>query len=266
MSAEREALRQCMEVLKLVDFADCAERPELWHKLNAAQQVAEEVLRRPEQSEIWHVQKLRDAVADPMFHDHAEVSKSLLIGAANIIEAASTRIAKLKSASQEPYAYAYECVQPGTDGNGWAQFINRDPVIPKDGVRNIIPLYASPVAAQQAAEQSEDQILADFNTWFGPQKETRTPQEMALAYWAQEAYRAGRLFAPQPAAAPSGDVERAAIMEEAAKLCDFQAKWAKGEAEDKENSVRYRRENRERQFSAELCAASIRVSITATKE
>lgn len=56
MSAEREALRQCVEVLKLVDFADCAERPELWHKINAAQQVAEEVLKRPEQEPVaWCV-------------------------------------------------------------------------------------------------------------------------------------------------------------------------------------------------------------------
>jgi hypothetical protein len=51
MTTANEALRQLTEVCKLVDFADCAERPELWHKLNAAQQVAEEVLRRPEQAQ-----------------------------------------------------------------------------------------------------------------------------------------------------------------------------------------------------------------------
>ncbi len=46
-----EALRQCVEAMKLVDFKDCAESEELWHKLNAAQQVAEEVLKRPVQAQ-----------------------------------------------------------------------------------------------------------------------------------------------------------------------------------------------------------------------
>jgi hypothetical protein len=51
-----EALRQCVEAMKLVDFKDCAESEELWHKLNAAQQVAEEVLKRPEQEPVaWLV-------------------------------------------------------------------------------------------------------------------------------------------------------------------------------------------------------------------
>lgn len=64
------------------------------------------------------------------------------------------------------------------------------------------------------------------------------------------------------------DSERDAALEEAAKLCDFQATWAKGEAEDIENSVRYRHENIERQTAAELCAASIRAAMAApqTKE
>jgi hypothetical protein len=54
-----------------------------------------------------------------------------------------------------PYAYAYECCQPGTDGKGWTQFINRDPVITCDGVRNVIPLYAAPVAAQPSEAQPD---------------------------------------------------------------------------------------------------------------
>lgn len=59
----------------------------------------------------------------------------------------------------------------------------------------------------------------------------------------------------------SADQLRAAVLAErdaCAKECDFQANWAKGEAEDKDNSVRYRNENRERQTAAELCAGSIR--------
>lgn len=100
----QEALRQCVEAMKEVDFADCGKDDARWHKLVLAQQVAEEVLKRPE---------------------------------------------------QEPYSYAYECVQPGTDGKGWAQFINRDPVMPKNGVRNIIPLYAAP---QPAAAPSGDVV------------------------------------------------------------------------------------------------------------
>lgn len=56
MITAHEALRQLAEVCKLVNFADCAESPELWHKLNAAQQVAEEVLKRPEQEPVaWGI-------------------------------------------------------------------------------------------------------------------------------------------------------------------------------------------------------------------
>lgn len=55
MKTAHEALRQCVEVLKLVDFADCAEKEELWHKLNAAQQVAEEVLKRPRQEPVAYL-------------------------------------------------------------------------------------------------------------------------------------------------------------------------------------------------------------------
>lgn len=205
-----EALRQCVEAMKLVDFKDCAESEELWHKLNAAQQVAEEVL---------------------------------------------------KAGEPFPYAYAYECVQPGTDGKGWAQFINRDPVMPKDGVRNIIPLYAAHIAAQQAepaptGDAEQDKLLAgQVVKW---RKEvarlndliaTATGQQaVAVPDWKEQLYaemdaqfalresaerdedgqRVGMVIydtqvgvefamdwfekhvitAPQPAAAPSGDVER----------------------------------------------------------
>lgn len=40
-----QALRQCIEAMKLVDFKDCAESAELWHKFNLAQANAERVLR-----------------------------------------------------------------------------------------------------------------------------------------------------------------------------------------------------------------------------
>jgi hypothetical protein len=56
MITAQEALRQCVEAMKLVDFKNCAESDELWHKLNAAQQVAEEALKRPEQEPVaWAV-------------------------------------------------------------------------------------------------------------------------------------------------------------------------------------------------------------------
>lgn len=46
-----EALRQCIEAMKLVDFKDCAESAELWQKLNHAQANAERVLRDGEKQE-----------------------------------------------------------------------------------------------------------------------------------------------------------------------------------------------------------------------
>lgn len=46
-----EALRQCLEAMKLVDFKDCAESAELWHKFNLAQANAERVLRDGEKQE-----------------------------------------------------------------------------------------------------------------------------------------------------------------------------------------------------------------------
>lgn len=49
-----------------------------------------------------------------------------------------------RAGSMEPYGWAYECVQPGTDGKGWAQFLNRERPNPAQGVRNIIALYAAP--------------------------------------------------------------------------------------------------------------------------
>jgi hypothetical protein len=45
MITAHEALRQCIEAMKLVDFKDCGESPELWQKLNAAQANAERVLK-----------------------------------------------------------------------------------------------------------------------------------------------------------------------------------------------------------------------------
>lgn len=173
-----EALAQLIAECKLLDASEVGER---WNQFNGAIAVAEMVLRDDKESEIWHVQKLRDAAADPMLYAHAEVSKSLLLGAANIIEAASARIAKLKSASQDPYAYAYECCQPGTDGKGWAQFINRKPVTPKDGVRNVIPLYTAPAASQPAAAPaSVTQTLRDIGELLRTQDNRATDQPMFI--------------------------------------------------------------------------------------
>jgi hypothetical protein len=45
------ALRQCLEVLRQVNYADCAESPELWHKHGLAVQEAERVLRDGEKQE-----------------------------------------------------------------------------------------------------------------------------------------------------------------------------------------------------------------------
>jgi len=55
MTTAHEALRQCVEAMKEVDFADCGKDDARWHKLNAAQQVAEEVLKRPEQKPVGYV-------------------------------------------------------------------------------------------------------------------------------------------------------------------------------------------------------------------
>ncbi len=49
MTTAHEALRRCVEAMKEVDFADCGKDDARWHKLNAAQQVAEEVLKLPVQ-------------------------------------------------------------------------------------------------------------------------------------------------------------------------------------------------------------------------
>lgn len=46
-----QALRQCIEAMKLVDFKDCAESADLWHKFNLAQANAERVLRDGEKQE-----------------------------------------------------------------------------------------------------------------------------------------------------------------------------------------------------------------------
>lgn len=61
MTTAHEALRQCMKVLKLVDFKDCAESDELWHKFNLAQANAERVLRDGEKQELSNPDALRAA-------------------------------------------------------------------------------------------------------------------------------------------------------------------------------------------------------------
>jgi hypothetical protein len=97
MTTPTEALRRCVEVLRLVDFADCGEKEELWQKLAAVQAEAERVL-------------------------------------------------------------------------------------------------------VQTSEADEEKILAEFNTWFGPVVDDSNAHNQAIHFWAQEAYRAGRLAAPVSAA------------------------------------------------------------------
>lgn len=167
MITAHEALRQCVEAMKLVDFADCAEHPELWHKLNAAQQVAEEVLKRPEQE-----------------------------------PAAYIRACGLDNLKAGRTAVVYPCY---TDSD------------------QSFCLYAAPVAAQQAAAVPEgyslvrtDALHGAFNLVDPPPVEhdgklmvfvnpnaasVLTSLSAAVRYMVTSA-------APQPAAAPSGDVGR----------------------------------------------------------
>jgi len=73
----QEALRQCVEAMKMVDFHDCHASEELWHSFNAAQQVAEEVLKRPEQEPTAYIRACgldnlkagRTAVVYPCYTD-----------------------------------------------------------------------------------------------------------------------------------------------------------------------------------------------------
>lgn len=51
-------------------------------------------------------------------------------------------------------------------------------------------LHARPLPDNDEAIQDE------FNEWIGPRRSGESPQEAAVLYWAQEAYRAGRLAAP----------------------------------------------------------------------
>lgn len=43
---------------------------------------------------------------------------------------------------------------------------------------------------------NDEAIQYEFNEWIGPRRSGESPQEAAVLYWAQEAYRAGRLAAP----------------------------------------------------------------------
>lgn len=51
-----------------------------------------------------------------------------------------------REGSAEPYGWAYECAQPGTDGKGWAEFLSRTEPKAAHGVRNIKALYTAPPA------------------------------------------------------------------------------------------------------------------------
>jgi hypothetical protein len=53
-----EALRLCVEALRLTDFSECKDEA-VWHAVNAAQQVAEEVLKQPAQAYI-HCQEFHE--------------------------------------------------------------------------------------------------------------------------------------------------------------------------------------------------------------
>jgi len=154
MSAVHEALRQLAEVCKLVDFADCAERPELWHKLNAAQQVAEEVLKRPIITDI-HCQE---------FHELAMDYRAA------------------RAFSDAPEAYKRLCA-----------YINA---------------RIAPVAAQQAVAAVQDNWRVVNNPDGSPPN------------WNGYVTVEGTI-SPQPAAAPSGDVERDAALNEAVAALYF---------------------------------------------
>lgn len=67
-------------------------------------------------------------------------------------------VANAAPSEEKPYGYAYECVQPGTDGKGWAEFFSRTYPQPQNGVRNITALYAAQQAASKQA-LTDEQIL-----------------------------------------------------------------------------------------------------------
>lgn len=48
-------------------------------------------------------------------------------------------------------------------------------------------------SAAEPSEADEGKILAEFNTWFGPVVDDSNANNQAIHFWAQEAYRAGRL-------------------------------------------------------------------------
>ncbi len=216
-----QALRQCIEAMKLVDFKDCGESEALWKQINDAQANAERVLRENKESEIWHVQQLRAAVADSMWHDHAEVSKSLLTGAANIIEAAAARIAALKAAvvlrdgeKQEPIGYVTTMAWPET-----GTVFNTSRVVSKE---------TADACAKQWRSQSRDYKVEVIAVYTHPapslQSVVELPEatdEMAMAVRhydvfdilpdaalkavAKDIFKTMLAAAPQPPAAPSGD-------------------------------------------------------------
>ncbi len=54
--------------------------------------------------------------------------------------------------------------------------------------------------ARRLTSADESQINSEFEVWIGPRRTGESPQELAIMYWAQEAYRAGRLDSPLPEA------------------------------------------------------------------
>lgn len=201
----QEALRQCVEAMRLVDFKDCAESPELWQKLNAAQQVAEEVLKRPAQDPVAWAVTFDGEVTGNIFNRKDNAKRTMM---------------NLNSS------------HPSFE-------------------RAILPLYFSPVAAQQTRTTYGDEIVAALDalqvgctetSWIGWQngdgEEVGTRLQAAIdaykgqqaepaptgdaeqdarlldqvARWRKEVARLNDLIAAatgqQPAAAPSGDVER----------------------------------------------------------
>lgn len=104
-----QALRRLVDVARLIDADEC---PELYNQLQAELGIAYGVMRDFLKSDIIIANRLRYAVADPMWTDYAEVSKRLLVMAAENMEAARARIVEL------------EAIQPTKHADDFAHFLS----------------------------------------------------------------------------------------------------------------------------------------------
>jgi len=111
-----EALRRLIEACKMINSTEC-EDIGVWNQLQGELGVAEGVVRDFPQSDIIIAQRLRDAAEDPMWDGHAEVSKRLLILAAENMEVARARIVELEVAAvaAQPSEAAQEDAESGID-------------------------------------------------------------------------------------------------------------------------------------------------------